>query len=379
MTPSNINQRRFPPQNGTSFKLAKYDSATVGMMYAFLRAAICDCAPEIEVHEGLNWDALRKLSAEQGVLSWVWDGICKLPEDQLPPRFIRIGWDLSAQQVWDRYQRQKDVLKELIEICRTHDMRLMLLKGISLSHLYPKPQSRPSGDIDIYLFEDFKKGNKVFSLDESTDTGLHTEFIYKGVHVENHEMIVYPNTSTKKLVSQYLAERAGLAAMSSDGYWVLETKDNLVYLMMHALNHVNFSYNVSFLNIKNLTDIAMMIAHYQEEWNPEEMFSLMGKLHLAKSFELMVYFSEWLFGIDLPKLHQGLIKERNVAIIQDLFMTKCLYVPISEDTSFIKRICLCVTRYRLLRRLYQYMPQHKKSFLMSSIRQAISNNPLVTE
>lgn len=359
--------------------LAKYNPATVRTMYAFLRAAICDRIPEIEVYAGMDWDALRKLSAEQGVLSWVWDGICMLPDEQRPPRFSRISWDLSAQQVWARYQGQKNVLKELVEICQVHGMRLMLLKGIGLSHLYPKPQSRPSGDIDIYLFEDFEKGNKVFSLDESTDTGLHTEFIYKGVHVENHEMLVYPNTSTKELVGRYLTERACHAVTSSDGYWVLESKDNLVYLMMHALNHVNFSYNVSFLNIKNLTDIAMMIAHYQTEWSPEEMFSLMGKLHLAKSFELMVYFSEWLLGIDLSKFHQGLIKERDVAIIKDLFMTRCLYVPIPEDISFFKKICLCVTRYRLLSRLYQYMPQHKKSFLMSSIRQAILNSPSVSE
>lgn len=357
----------------------KYDSATVGAMYVFLRAAICDCHPEIEVHAEMNWDALRKLSAEQGVLAWVWDGICKLPEAQRPPRFSRIGWDLSAQQVWNRYQRQKDVLKELVEICQTQGMRLLLLKGIGLSHLYPRPQSRPSGDIDIYLFENFRKGNKVFSMDKSTDTRMHTAFNYKGVHIENHEIFVYPNTSIKKLISRYLIERTDHAVTTSSGYWVLEPKDNLVYLMMHALNHVNFGYNTSFLNIKNLTDIAMMIAHYHDEWNPEEMFSLMGKLHLAKSFELMVYFSEWLLGIDLSEFHQGLIKERNVAIIKDLFMTKCLYVPIPEDVSIFKRLYLCVTRYCLLRRLYQYMPQHKKSFLMSLIRQAISPNPSVTE
>lgn len=357
----------------------KYDPAIVGAMFEFLRAAICDSAPKIMETVVIDWDALQKISAEQGVLSWVWDGICMLPEFQRPSRFSRISWGLSAQQVWDRYQCQKVVLKELVEICQAHDMRLMLLKGIGLSHLYPKPQSRPSGDIDIYLFEDFEKGNKVFSLDESTDTGLHTEFTYKGVHVENHEVLVYPNTSTKKLVSRYLTERACHAVTSSDGYWVLESKDNLVYLMMHALNHVNFSYNVSFLNIKNLTDIAMMISHYRTEWNPNEMFSLMENLHLAKSFELMVYFSEWLFGIDLSKFHQGLIKERDIAIIKDLFMTKCLYVLIPKDISFFKRICLCATRYHLLRRLYQYMPRHKRSFLLTSIRQAISYNVSVSE
>lgn len=351
----------------------KYDPAIVRVMFEFLRAAICDNAPKIKYTVAIDWDALRKISAEQGVLSWVWDGICMLPESQLPPRFSRISWDLSAQQVWDRYQCQKDVLKELVEICQTHDMRLMLLKGIGLSYLYPKPKSRPSGDIDIYLFEDFEKGNKVFSLNEDTYKGLHTEFMYKGVHIENHEQFIYPDTNTKRLVSHYLLEKANCAIEATEGYWVLESKDNLVYLMMHALNHVNFSYNASFLNIKNLTDIAMMISHYHAEWNPNEMFLLMNKLHLEKAFELMVYFSEWLFGMNLQEFHQGLIKEKDIAIIKDLFMKRCLYVPIPTESSFLKKIRLSVTRYCLLRRLYQYMPQHKKSFLLTSIRQSVSN------
>lgn len=349
----------------------KYDVTTVRVMFELLRAAICSEIPQIEDDINIDWDQLRRISAEQGLLSWVWDGICLLPQERQPPRFQKISWSLSAQEVYERYKRQQNVLKELVEVCRLNNMRLMLLKGIGLSKLYPKPESRPSGDIDIYLFDDFEKGNKIFSSNKDTD--LHTDFFYKGVHVENHMMLVYPNTSTKKLVSRYLSERVNHAVKTSDGYWFLEPQDNLVYLMMHALNHVNFGYGTSFLNIRNLTDITMVIAHYRTRWNSDEIFLLMRRLHLEKSFELMVYFSEWLHGIELPEFHKGLIKEDDVSIIKDLFMKRCLYVPIPTESSFLKRIRLSVTRYCLLRRLYQYIPQHKKSFLLTSIRQSVSN------
>lgn len=351
----------------------KYDPAIVGAMFEFLRAAICDSAPKIKETVVIDWAALQKISAEQGVLSWVWDGICMLPEFQRPSRFSRISWGLSAQQVWDRYQCQKVVLKELVEICQAHDMRLMLLKGIGLSHLYPKPQSRPSGDIDIYLFEDFEKGNKVFLSDEDTNTGLHTEFVYKGVQVENHEMFIYPNTTTKKLTGQYLLRRAQQVVKSPEGYYTFASMDNLVYLMMHALNHVNFNVNVSFLNIRNLTDIAVLIKHYRAEWNPDELTKLMQELLLGPSFELVLYFSEWLLKMDFSEYHRDFIKSKDLVIIKKLFMENCLTVPSIKSHSFFVRFESYVLRYYYFHKIYKYMPQHKKSFFWSAMHQFLQS------
>ncbi len=87
----------------------------------------------------VDWDGLMDVSKSQGFIAWVWDGICRLPVEQQPPRQYRINWGMSAQEIWDRYEKQKKVLAEMVEICNHNNMRLLLMKGIGLSELYPKP------------------------------------------------------------------------------------------------------------------------------------------------------------------------------------------------------------------------------------------------
>ena len=132
------------------------------VMLEFVRAAVLNRIPAVPQYLVIDWDKLMDISVEQGVLAWVWDGVCMLPNDQQPPRMYRINFGMSAQKVWDMYEKQWIVLKEIITRCEQSKIRLLLLKGIGLSVMYPKPQSRSCGDIDIYPFEDFDKFNLLF-------------------------------------------------------------------------------------------------------------------------------------------------------------------------------------------------------------------------
>lgn len=347
----------------------KYDATTVSVMFEFLHAAICDKEPQIENDVVINWDSLRRVSAEQGLLSWVWDGICMLPNERQPSRFERISWSLSAQEVCERYERQQNVLKDLIEICQTNNMRLMLLKGIGLSKLYPKPQSRPSGDIDIYLFDDFEKGNKMFKV--VAETALHTAFDYKGVHIENHKTFIGIDDTTNKLVGPYLLNKTSQVVEAPEGYYTFASMDNLVYLIMHALKHVNFNINVSFLNIRNITDIAVLIKRYRSEWDPNVLLRIMKELHMDKSFELVLFFSEWLLKVDFSEYHSGSIKSKDVPIIKKIFMTNCLTIQNIEFHSIFHQFYYALSRYFYFHKIYKYMPHIKKSFFLSVMYQFI--------
>ena len=344
----------------------KYAPSIVEAMLEFLRSGLFLREPNIEVKD-IDWEALMKVSSEQGVLPWVWDGICQLPIEKSPSRFQKISWVLSVQSCVDRYEKQRKVLSELVEICTRNDMRLMLLKGIGLSQMYTKPYYRSSGDIDIFLFDNFEKGNTVFGLDTETDTGLHTEFVYNGVQVENHEMFVYPNTPPKKRVSQYLNSRIPSVILTEDGYYTFDTLDNLVYLMMHALNHVNFNEGSSFLNVRNLLDIAMLIYRNQNLWDVNVVKDLMERLQLTKSFDLIVYLSELLLEIDLSAYRCGSIKKGDERTIRELFCKTCLCVTVPSEELFVRRVGQCIYRYFLLYKIYRYMPRHKKSFFLMSM------------
>lgn len=333
------------------------------LMFEFVRAAVLERDPVIPQDAAIDWNRLMDISTEQGLIAWVWDGICRLPQEQQPPRQHRINWGLSAQEIWERYAHQKEILTEMVNICRQNDMRLLLMKGIGLSEMYPKPQSRPSGDIDIYLFDDFEKGNKLFSGQKCPETELHTSFTYKGIEVENHKIFVYNNSRVKGLVGKYILNHVNDAVLTEKGYYTLSPMPNLAYLLMHALNHVNYGSEDTIMSIRNILDLGMFVRHNKCQLPHEEVFRTLRMLGLDRSFELVVYLSEWLLDINLNEYHAGLIRRKDVVAIHELFTKQGFSLPVDKSQSLVKQSCALWKRYFQLRPVAWYIPKKPKCSL----------------
>ena len=209
-------------------------------MIGLLRYGVLDKRPEqLFPSSEVDWDKMMDIAATQGILAWVWDGICKLPKENQPSRLLSINWGLSAQEVWDRYNVHVNVLRQMIEICVQNNIRLLLFKGIALSELYPRPESRPSGDIDIYLFEDYERGDQLFAHSNVTKTNKRTGFDYKGVHIENHRIFLNTYTEIQKNAIAYLEESLKDVTLTKDGYYVMSPIASIVYQVMHFMAHLD--------------------------------------------------------------------------------------------------------------------------------------------
>lgn len=77
---------------------------------------------------------------------------------------------------------------------------MMLLKGFGLSQYYPEAKLRTPGDVDVYLFGDWKKADDAvreeLGVTVCKDSEHHTTFVLNGVMVENHYDFV--NTRIRK-------------------------------------------------------------------------------------------------------------------------------------------------------------------------------------
>lgn len=245
-------------------------SSLTEIMLEFVRAAVLEREPQIPSNVAIDWDRLMDMATEQGLIAWVWDGICGLPQEQQPPRQQRINWGLSAQDIWQRYEHQKEVLAEMVEVCRQNGIRLLLMKGLGLSELYPKPQSRPSGDIDIYLFDDYEKGNFLFGDGVNYFYNKHASYDYHGVSIENHMTPLDTDTKFEREIGAYLQSDIGNVCLSTTGYYIFSPISNLVYLVSHSLRHFNPYQAVP---IRNIIDIIRFTWYYKEKITISTMLS----------------------------------------------------------------------------------------------------------
>ena len=335
------------------------------IMLEFVRAAILERDPVIPVGVEVDWDGLMDISRSQGLIAWVWDGICRLPMEQQPPRQYRINWGMSAQEIWDRYEQQKRVLGGMVEICNQNNIRLLLMKGLGLSELYPKHQSRPSGDIDIYLFDDYEKGNILFGDGVNYFYHKHASYDYHGVHVENHLTPLDTDTKFERQIGSYLQSDIVNACLTPDGYYTFSPMSNLVYLITHSLHHFNPHHAVP---LRNLIDIIIFVRVNKDSLPPRQCYQILSKLRLDKAFELFLTMGEILLNIEMPEYHFGIVKQKHKEDIKDYILTSESRLIVSDKLPKSRQLQLLSQNYRRLKHVYKYLPSKKENILFVTYR-----------
>ena len=115
---------------------------------ALLRAMIWDQPLEIDPSVLLErdlWYALRRQQLHH--MAAVWALNHKLPIYEAAQQKLHIF------QALQRQQRQNTLLTDLVALMRQHHIEPVLIKGYSLAVLYPNPDMRESGDVDMYIGE----------------------------------------------------------------------------------------------------------------------------------------------------------------------------------------------------------------------------------
>ena len=98
-----------------------------------------------------EWISLLDISQQQAVVGVIVQGLEKLPREQLPPKDILLQWIGLFQISRGTYSLHCERARELTLEFDTAGFRSCVLKGIGLARLYPKPESRQLGDIDLWV------------------------------------------------------------------------------------------------------------------------------------------------------------------------------------------------------------------------------------
>ena len=144
-------------------------------LYALLRSTLFETSNEVFVgryKESVAWPTIYQLAAEQGVLALAWDGLQSLIEqgaqdpsakgltaEQLPDRKLKLQWAFSVEQIEKRYRKQEARARELAAGFEEQGIRVHVLKGLSISDYYPRPEHRECGDLDCFLTLDPAKSH----------------------------------------------------------------------------------------------------------------------------------------------------------------------------------------------------------------------------
>ncbi len=221
----------------------------------------------------------------QGVGAFIFDGLQMAIERGLissddVSREMKMKLFAHTMQVEKRCQKHEKVIQKLAGFYAEHGIRMMVLKGYGLGALYPKPNHRPCGDVDIWLFGEQERADRLLNqelgIKIEEEHQHHTVFQVDGVMVENHFEFV--NVLSHR--SNRDVERE-LRMMVNEGELIKDEKINNVYYppvnfnALFLLRHAAAHFAGSEIVLRHVTDWAMFVKRYHKEidWDRLECFA----------------------------------------------------------------------------------------------------------
>lgn len=229
----------------------KYDKQTSTCVINLVASVINSTQPD-EKDENVSWQSIIDFSKKQSVLNIVSYACEKLKNKP----------DAATMKYLKEFRMQKIIVEaqQEIESCDAMDkleamgVRHMPLKGYKVKNLYPSPDMRTMGDLDLLVDEErCKEVVSAFVADgfiACAEGDLHSNVERGNAYIEFHRS---PVNKKHKVLSDYFGsgwERAKLCDGFSHRY-ELSDEDMYIFLIAHIAKH----YRYGGTGIRSLLDL----------------------------------------------------------------------------------------------------------------------------
>lgn len=336
------------------------------ILLSLVRSAIWQSEPSTE---GLpldesDWRALHFLTHKQTVQGIVYDAVCQLPEELLPPTDLLMQWMEEVKGIEATHQQHARALAWMCTRVEAESkLRPIVLKGLPLASLYPEPSHRVSGDIDLFYGSE-KAAEEADRLVESwgsiVNRGEQGESIFaiSGVPIEHHAFLTLSHVPCRRQrltawIEHSLSQQGATHEVMTDNMpvRVLSPKLDMVQLGSHNLKH---SLNEG-IGLRQLCDLALFVSHYHDALSTAPLRQLLSRFGLRRWTDLCLSYCVQYLGLPAERLpypveasqrmveamHREVMQSGNFGQMDDRYA----YSPEGNMKATAQRVTLNVWRY----------------------------------
>lgn len=248
-------------------------------------------------------DELPRFANRQGVASLLYNEVVGSGDNPFDKSgLIRLsGYAQKQAKKWDI---QRDSIASVAKFCKKNGVKMMIFKGYALSLLFENPESRKSGDVDVWFFADGQQtmipmGENVDELLRAKGVNVvktvekHTVFDIKGTHYENHRFFLDSDDHERLMaVEEYLQKTLSGSPLNGEGMVQSDEWENVmypsanfnaVYLPLHAARHFIYS-SASF---KQLVDWPIFLQRCGRNVDWSVVYALANKAGYRKWLDVL--------------------------------------------------------------------------------------------
>jgi len=194
-----------------------------------------------------DWDSILREAAIQTVSGLAFDGMRQLVENgnSKIEKQLMLSWYGEVMRIEQINARVNAVMGEVSALFQKENIPFVVMKGQTAAALYPEPNHRQPGDIDVTVWGGkFEEACNVLTEEGAVAGDVapekHSEFHYHGVTVEvHHTMLDFCNSEAMRyLQSIDLSNVTQLRDVAGMDIPCLVDEFNCVYMLGHMVHHL---------------------------------------------------------------------------------------------------------------------------------------------
>ena len=256
----------------------------------------------IDIKYDIDWHSVYALALRQGITAILLDAISKLPNEARPSKPMLLQWIGQATMMERMYAKHRGLISSLAELYGQQGIRMLLLKGYGCSLCYPKPEHRPTGDIDVYLFGKKDEADdlveKCLGIKVHREYHKHSTYNYGGVEVENHAKFIddVSHKSNIRFESILMAVLDKEECLKSpiDNVLIPSPTFNALFLLRHTGEH--FASNE--ITLRQVLDVGTFFQRCHSKIDWALVFKVYKKERMLRFFNAIATICVEYLGID---------------------------------------------------------------------------------
>lgn len=275
--------------------------------------------------EQLDWDMLKTLSAQQGVLALAYDGA--VAGNASMPAELKKIWSQQTILAVMKNERLLVAQDQLLEQLQQANIPAVILKGSSVAQYYPQPDLRALGDIDVLVPRESLEQVKAILLQSGyefreADHDFHLGFSRPGAYVEVHyDVTTLPQCRGGDMAKQEIRrflECREQGSMGGHGFPMLSQQHQALMLLLHMVRHTLDSG----IGLRQLCDWAMYVATVDPEKWKDGIVPMLQRCGLLRYAQVAT--AACLRYLGLPERYaawcEAVTQEDARRFMQDLFL-----------------------------------------------------------
>lgn len=267
-------------------------------------------------------------------------------------------------------------VEEILKAFNDNDIDVMVLKGIVIREMYPRPELRTMCDADLLVHkEDLDKVRELLSTIgyiETEISDVHANFFRGSTHIEVHWIITKEHYFNEiSILEQEIWKNAVIVKIGESKALSMANEDFIMHLCLHMASHL---IDRGF-GIRQVCDLVLFVEQRGEDTNWEEFLKKVKLCGIETFVKVIFNLSKELFYMEIPnelqcEVNKKLINELTNDIFSSgvhgkrdralLFAKELAYDGNSKDDSVIyKYIKFLFPKVNQMSGKYDYAKKNK--------------------